>query len=338
MRRRSFLAATAAASLLASVAPRRVFAQGMPSGDADPAMSSPEASLRVLLGEGQAEAIGNDAFLFNGNRYRGSFSVLADGRVVNDVPLEAYLYSVMPLEMSPGWPSAALQAQAICARTYVLQRSNPRRDYDLVPSEADQVYGGTRSESDAARAAVDATAGRVLRYGSAFAQIAYSACCGGHTEASSAAWGGAGFPYLEGVVCPYCDESPNYRWTADVPVDEVEQAFGAALAATGGTLRNVRVAAQDASGRATAVQLATDGGGTVIRGSAFRSGLGNRVIKSLRIYQLAMTGAGTLHAEGGGLGHGVGLCQWGARGYASRGGSAADIVGFYFPGTVIGNA
>ncbi len=85
-------------------------------------------------------------------------------------------------------------------------------------------------------------------------------------------------------------------------------------------------------------RLATDAGGTVIRGSAFRSGLGTRVIKSLRIYQLAVTGAGTLHAEGGGLGHGVGLCQWGARGYAQRGASSAEIVAFYFPGTVIGNA
>jgi len=338
MQRRRFLASAATATAFASLAPHRVLSQSLSGSEADPAMSAPQATLRVLLGQGQAQALGDDAFLFNGNRYRGSFSVLADGRVVNDVPLEAYLYSVVPLEMSPGWPPAALQAQAICARTYVLQRSNPRRDYDLVPSEADQVYGGTRSESDPARAAVDATAGRVLRFGSAFAQIAYSACCGGHTEASADAWGGAGFPYLGGVVCPYCDESPNYRWTADVPLDQVEQAFGAALAQTGGSLRDVRVAAQDASGRATQIQLATDGGGTVIRGSAFRTGLGNRVIKSLRIYQLAIAGAGTLHAEGGGLGHGVGLCQWGARGYAARGGSAADIVGFYFPGTVIGNA
>ncbi len=48
--------------------------------------------------------------------------------------------------------------------------------------------------------AVDSTAGQVLHYGANFAQVAYSSCCGGHTEASSDAWGGAPFPYLEGVV------------------------------------------------------------------------------------------------------------------------------------------
>lgn len=334
MRRDRFIAGAAAA---ASLLPARALAQSFQSDDVDPATSASQASLRVLLGQGRAEPAG-DGFLFNGNRYRGSFTVLADGRVVNDVPLESYLYSVVALEMSPGWPPAALQAQAICARTYVLQRSNPRRDYDLVPSEANQVYGGASSESDPARAAVDATAGYVLRYGSAFAQIAYSACCGGHTEASSDAWGGSPLPYLQGVVCTYCQESPNYRWSADVPADALEQAFAPALGPTNGPVQAVRVASQDASGRATAVQISTQNGGTVVRGAAFRSALGTRVIKSLRIYQLGMSGGGALHAEGGGLGHGVGLCQWGARGYAERGGSVGQIVALYFPGTVIGNA
>jgi stage II sporulation protein D len=50
-----------------------------------------------------------------------------------------------------------------------------------------------------------------------------------------------------------------------------------------------------------------------------------------------MPDGSTLAVEGGGLGHGVGLCQWGARGMALAGSAAALIVGFYFPGTVLDN-
>ena len=328
LRRSTFVAGSIAAALF----PARSRARPLDGDDVDPAMSASQAELRVLLGQGQAQPAA-DGFFFNGNHYRGTYSLLPDGGVVNRLPLETYLYSVVPLEMSPSWPAAALEAQAICARTYVLQRSNPRRGYDLVPSEADQVYAGTRSEAVPTRTAVDATAGRVLRYNGAFAQIAYSSCCGGHTEASSEAWGGAPLAYLGGVACPYCDASPNYQWTADVPLERVAAAFAGAI----GPVNNASIGARDASGRATSIELLTDSGSATIRGSVFRSGLGGRVIKSLRLYQLRVDGD-SLHADGGGLGHGVGLCQWGARGYAQRGASGSDIVGFYFPATAIGDA
>ena len=162
IRRGAFLALGAAAAL-APIAARS-------QDDADPAVMARSPSLRVLLGPGSANPLpGGAGFTFDGRSYRGSFVRSADGSVINLVDLEQYLYSVVPHEMSPSWPVAALAAQAVCARTYVLQRSNPKRDYDLRPSEADQVYGGIATESPAGRAAVDATAGQVLRYGGGFA-------------------------------------------------------------------------------------------------------------------------------------------------------------------------
>jgi stage II sporulation protein D len=327
IRRGAFLALGAAAAL----APIVVRSQD----DADPAVISRSPSLRVLLGPGTASPLpGGAGFTFGGRSYRGSFVRSSDGSVINVVDLEQYLYSVVPHEMSPSWPVAALAAQAVCARTYVLQRSNPRREYDLRPSEADQVYGGMATESEAGRAAVDATARQVLRYGSGFASIAYSSCCGGHTESSSDAWGAAPLPYLSGVTCPWCVESPNYRWVSSVALDQIEQSFGALGAF--GVLRDVRIDGTDPSGRARRFELVGERGTFAVKGSTFRLGVGARVIRSLLITRLTQAN-GSIAIEGGGLGHGVGLCQWGARGMAVAGKPANDILKFYFPGTEIAN-
>jgi stage II sporulation protein D len=297
----------------------------------DPATSSPTAALRVLLGPGEAQALPGGGFTFNGRRYRGTFAPAADGSIVSTVSLEEYLYSVVPREMSPSWPDAALQAQAICARTYVLQRSNPHRNYDVVPSELDQVYGGVASESPAGRAAVDATHGQVLRFDDRFAQVMYSSCCGGHTEASSEAWGGAPFPYLQGVPCTYCTASPDYRWRRDLPLANLTETFATELAPFG-ALRDVRIGATDSSGRARTIELVAERGSAFVKGSAFRMRVGPRIVRSLLITKLD-----SQSIEGGGLGHGVGLCQWGARGMALDGRTARDILSQYFPGTTIGN-
>ena len=325
-------------SALAPLSPLRAGAQTVDPQDADPALSSTAASLRVLLGPGNAVATPG-GFTFNGLPYRGTFSRQPDGTIVNTLPLEQYLYSVVAREMPPGWPVAALQAQAVCARTYVLQRSNPRRAYDLMPSEADQVYGGSANETPSTTAAVDATSGNVLRFGDDFAQVLYSSCCGGHTEASSDAWNGPPFAYLRGVVCPYCTASPYYRWTSDVPLETVAQAFQNELMPFG-ALRDVRVSATDASGRARSFDLVGEHGTYTVKGSAFRLRVGSRTLRSLLIVKMSVAppqAAPTVSIEGGGLGHGVGLCQWGARGMAFAGASARDILALYFPGTQLGN-
>lgn len=321
MRRIAFLAGLAAVPLVARA-----------QEEYDPAISAPAPALRVLLGDAPASAIDAQTFLYGGRRYRGTFARRADGTVLSTVPLEAYLYSVVAREMSPSWPAAALQAQAIAARTYVLQRSSPKRDYDVVTSEADQVYGGMEAESPAATAAVDATAGAVLRFGSAFAQLFYSSSCGGHTESSADAWtGGADLPYLQGVACPWCTASPDYAWTRAVSADAVLRAFpGAAV----GSPTGLAVGAADPSGRARELVLTGDAGTATARGTDFRNALGTRVVRSLLIRRIGSgTGPGSFVIEGGGLGHGVGLCQWGARGMAAAGKSADDILNFYFPGT-----
>lgn len=326
MRRGAFLT-LAAAPLL--------YARARAQSDADPAISSRRQTLRVLLGRGEATAVSTDNFTFDGNPYRGTYLRQEDDRIVNVVALEEYLYSVVSREMPSGWAPQALQAQAICARTYVLQRSDPRRSYDVVPSELDQLYEGISGETPSGVAAVDATGGEVLSFGGEFAHVAYSSCCGGHTESSADAWGNVGVPYLAGVVCTSCVGSPNYRWNRDLGFDAIATPFSSTLASLG-RLNDVRIAVRDASGRARALELVADGGSETVAGSLFRRSVGSRALPSLLLAHIERKADGSgVSIEGAGLGHGVGLCQWGARGMAQDNASAAEILAFYFPGTVV---
>ncbi len=301
----------------------------------DPAMTAGSSELRVLLGRGPFAAGNTDGFTFEGRAYRGRAAQLADGSVINTLSLEEYLYSVVPREMSPSWPVAALQAQAVCARTYVLQRSNPQRAYDVVPSELDQVYTGIGSETAAGTAAVTATRGTVLRFGEQYARVMYSSCCGGHTEAASDAWGGTSLPYLSGVVCTTCNASPYFRWNRTLDVAAVAAAFSPELQAVG-PLQTLREGDRDASGRARSIVLQAEHGALAVKGGTFRLRVGPRVLPSLLIsrFEPATEAPERIVIEGGGLGHGVGLCQWGARGLALGGATFSDILHSYFPGTV----
>ena len=335
MLRAHFIASLSAA--LVPVRPPRM------SGDpeADPALFAPSASLRVLLGKGTAQRLDGTAFLFAGRRYRGQFSTTADGSVVNTVPLEQYLYSVVSREMPSTWPQQALQAQAIVARTFVLQRSTPHRAYDVVPSEADQVYTGIDAETAATTAAVDSTAGQVLRYGDDFAQVMYSSCCGGHTESNADAWGGSPLAYLGGVGCTYCTDSPWYRWTHNLPVQQLRDAL-AARSAQIGDVRDVALDPPDSSGRMRFATVTGTQGSVRLKGGDLRRALGTRTLPSLLVKRFGLEpqpaqAEPALIIEGAGLGHGVGLCQWGARGYARAGATARQILALYYPGTSIGN-
>ncbi len=319
----------------ASVAPRHGVAVGDDAGD--PAQEAQSQALRVLLGQGQAQRAGDSTFFFAGRRYRGTFSSLPDGGVVNTVPLEQYLYSVVPREMPHSWPSQAIAAQAIVARTYVLQRSNPNGDYDLVPSEADQVYTGIDAEHSESTAAVDATAGQVVRYSGGFAQVLYSSCCGGHTEANGNAWGGSQLAYLNGVRCAYCSDSPWYSWTQAVPAQRLQDALAAQLRDVG-EITGVTLDPPDPSGRARFWNFSGASGSQRVKASDVRRQLGTRALPSLLVRSIAFAQADrSVTIEGGGLGHGVGLCQWGARGLALTGADARAILAYYYPGTGIGN-
>ncbi len=351
MKRRSFLACTMTTSLLLRAG------RAGATGGLDIPTSSPTSMplstgiLRVLLGSGQATPIDAGTFSYNGKTYRGSFSlaqVNSRQAVINTLPLEEYLYSVVPLESPASWPAATLQAQAIVARTFALRRMNQNRPYDVVGSERDQAYGGLASEFPSSTAAVNQTRGVVVRFDNMLASVSYMSCCGGHTEDAANIWGSA-LPYLHGTSDPYCAASPDYHWTREIPWSNVLAAFGSRLDSIG-EVRNINLGDIDSSGRAKHISLGGVSGSVDIPGIEFRRALGPDVVRSLLLHTVRLnflagdeTAAGpaqpsTLTVAGSGRGHGVGLCQWGACGIGRAGRSAGEILSFYFPGTDIGPA
>ena len=124
------------------------------------------------------------------NVYRGNLHVVltpASSRVsvVNDVTLEAYLGGVVPVEMPPTWPAAALQAQAIAARSFAARRLHPATSfYDVPDTSASQLYRGALAEKPQTNATIAATAGQVLLSGSTIINALFDSTGGGATESN----------------------------------------------------------------------------------------------------------------------------------------------------------
>jgi len=332
MRRRAFVASLVAAAAL----PRSVGATGGLDVEASP---SPR-TIRVLLSTGPAgDAVQLDTwhFSWNARTYRGAFAsvALGSGRagLVNVLPLEAYLYGVVSKEVSSAWPAAAQNVQAILSRTYALSRLRPDRPFDVGATQSDQRYDGIEGESVQGRAAVDATAGSIVSFAGAPAMIAYSACCGGHTADAGDVWGQS-VPYLHGVLDTNCIGTPDFSWSVTISPAAVMQLLAARPGAPS-ALRDIALADIDPSGRPRNVSLIGDSASFEMKSEDFRAALGAERVRSTLI-RSARVRDGAIDLTGNGRGHGVGLCQWGARELAARAALPADILQFYFAGTSLG--
>lgn len=304
------------------------------------------------------------AVAWHGRRYRGTLAFVAVDTailVVNHVVLEEYLRGVVPLELGVRSPneSAALQAQAVAARSYavVRQREGAGRHFDLTGGAFDQVYGGMESEHPLADEAVEATAGLVLTYGGRVVRAPYHSTCGGETVAPSEAWSVVGDePWLRGVrdTRPgsdraWCEISPRFRWertldrhALDEAVARYVRAHSAGGASFRGGVRGVRVGGRTRSGRVASLALVTDDGAVELRGTELRTTLRSArgeilystyfspepvVGRDGRLMQLTLRGTGN--------GHGVGMCQWGAIARARDGHDVRAILAAYYPGATV---
>jgi stage II sporulation protein D len=206
--------------------------------------------------------------------YRGTFTVTTDGKkltLVNTVPLEQYLYAVVPSEMPRTWLPEALKAQAVAARSYALAVRKTTGAFDVYPDTRSQVYGGVSAESPTTTAAVDATAGGVLTYGSKVATTYFCSTSGGRTAAINDVWKSPPVPYLVSVADPYDSLSPYHDWG---PL-----AFSPAklkkLLKVPGRLLDVQTTV-NASERVDTVQAMGETGEKVMSGAEVRTALGLR--------------------------------------------------------------
>jgi stage II sporulation protein D len=155
-----------------------------------------------------------------GSTYHGLLVVRRAGRnldVVDNLPLEQYVQGVVGSEMPSRWRFAALEAQAVAARTYALATLKPTRGFDLYADTRSQVYGGIASETARTDLAVERTTGRVVLWHGLPADTFFFSTSGGRTAAIRDVWPrAAALPYLRSVADPYEAGSPHRTWRVAV--------------------------------------------------------------------------------------------------------------------------
>lgn len=297
---------------------------------------------------------------FNGRHWRGELlvSVSADGLiVVNRLRMDDYVRGVVPLEIgtTSSGDAAAVEAQAVTARSYAVTRLGSQRAYDMLATTQDQVYGGADAETQVGNASVDATHGLVLLYGGAVVNAPYHANCGGSTAAPQDSWRAAAEPYLQrvsdqipGTTRYYCDQAPRFRWTRTFGADELRDAISRYVRALPGgaggvgAVTNVTVTAVTPAGRVGTLTVDTDRGRWAMRGNEIRAALRSTAGELLYSTYFSVDvvpgrgGVQQLILKGGGNGHGVGMCQSGAIGRARAGQDFRTILRTYYPGTTVG--
>lgn len=276
--------------------------------------------------------------LVDGRELRSAAMLVATDKglsVINVMDMEDYLVGVVNGEIDSGWPSEAVMAQVVAARTYALYRTEAGKElFDLRSDVLDQVYAGLRSEDHRASEAVRRTRGQVLYADGALVPAFFHSSCGGVTADVGEVWG-IPHPSLQSVLCGDCGSAPKGRWEVSLTVAEIRRALGA-LYPGGDQALTLAVARRSRDGRVAVLTGTTASGSFSVDTEDFRREIGYGRLLSTRFSVRAE--ANSVVFQGSGYGHGVGLCQWGAKGAADRGLTYREILSRYYPGAEIGKA
>ncbi len=300
------------------------------------------------------EGIYSGPFLLQTDAY-GSWSL------VEQVPLERYLEGVVPHEIGAGSPAAALEAQAVLARTWaVSNRLRFQADgYHLCADTQCQVYSDPRAAGASVRQAIAASRQQVLASNGQPIHAVYHASNGGVAAGFEEVWQGAPLPYLRtfadgpaafvsryplplkaqalggllkgGAPLPWGSDHSLFRWQRTLTAAQLSSALGSGGRSLG-TPTRLRVLSRGPSGRVLALEIGGKGGTRVLRLDAIR-----RTLRQLpsTLFELTPAGPGRWLVRGGGFGHGAGLSQAGAIDLARRGWSSERILQHYYRGTTL---
>lgn len=281
------------------------------------------------------QAFGDAALAVDTYHYRGKLHLRKkrkDGesylQLSLELPLEDYVLGVLIGEMSTQvrGVDAALQAQAIAARTYVIDQLRSGRTMIRSTAE-DQRFLSTDFETEAARKAVRDTTGLVLKEGDRLVPAFFHADCGGRTSDGMAHEFGSS-EVLRGVpdIGPAAHASRTLRWQRTVPARKLDR-----IARThdlGEHATEFQIISRDEAGRMMRARFSGDMATRTFPGDRMRAELG---LPSGMITLFGVQRDGSLHVEGVGSGHGIGLCQLGALELARSGRDVHGILAHYYP-------
>jgi len=269
-------------------------------------------------------------------------------RVVNAIPLEDYIACVVDSEMPREFGVEARKAQAIVARSYALaqmQNANDLAFYDLHASTRSQKYNGRKylssdgrllaGDSTESRQLAYETAGMVCTYQGKLFCTYYSAVCGGRTSVGNDFFSDAAPPH-QSVPCEWCSDAPLHRWQSlrtNAEVQEKLRRYWTQQGTKFNTLTALQVGPTPHPGGVAQVSM-SDGKQTLtLPATTLRRILGTTDLYSHH-FQVEKQGTNWIFT-GSGFGHGVGLCQWGARGMDHAGKNGLEILAQYYPGAEV---
>lgn len=280
---------------------------------------------------------------------------------IEQVGIESYLPGVIAAELYPGWSPVAYEAQSITARSYALHERARQRAagnaFDLENTTIDQAYAGAKS-SPKARDAVAKTRGVILRFQGEPLRAYYSSACGGRPSSASDTWPtDAEFafnlaPPLQSRQRPFaCGFSHHFNWQVTRDTATLAKRLAGAGKASGDaiaalrTIESIEASEWNAAGRPAAYEV-IDASGTryrlqadTLRHACNASVEGLADVpreQNVRSGDIDILVSGDLvQITGRGFGHGVGMCQFGAEGFARRGWSRDRILSLYYPGAQI---
>lgn len=193
----------------------------------------------------------------NEKRYRGNLEVRrmseSDMTLINILPLEEYLYGVVPYEIQANSHMEALKAQSVAARTYSVNNmyKYDRLNFNMCTTVNSQVYRGYNGETASTNRAIDDTKGEIITYNEKPAAVFYFSSSGGKTEDVKNVWGSTNYPYLISVEDKYeSGTSWRYQWEVSYTAKKI----GEIMANRGfklGNILGISITKKSAAGRAT---------------------------------------------------------------------------------------
>ncbi|MFH1073720.1 MAG: SpoIID/LytB domain-containing protein [Candidatus Firestonebacteria bacterium] len=275
--------------------------------------------------------------------YRGVLKIVAEDRgfrLVNEVNLEEYLYSVVPSEIGSRANIEALKAQAVVARSYIyrkIEMNGGNTDFHLCADVHCQSYTGVQAEQASTTKAVDLTRGEVAYNCKGTVSTYFFSSCGGRTANVCDVWGGEKCDNLCGVgdyneaeqkecykdwpltpenldrwiklsPAAYCEDNKVFRWFRILDPEETN---------------TFKIIKRDLNGYVRESQL----GAKKFLLDRSRNALSGLRSSFYKVEKNLVFGCG--------WGHGVGMCQEGAMGMAARKKSYIDIITHYYSNCVV---
>lgn len=279
----------------------------------------------------------------NNKQYYGNCTIHIDPEkkayyLINKLDLEEYVYSVLLYESYAHWPDEMQKVQAIATRTFAVrcmfEAKKKNALYDIKNNIFHQRYDGTHSY-DHLRRAIESTRGCIITYDKEIALTMFDACCGGIIPSKLDTIDFSKAPYLKrSYRCTFCKNFSLYRWEYSCSLHDITQSLLATSLKSKirpcGPLKKLQIIDHDTAGSVNYLEYKGRAGSIKLATHKIKNCLGNG-LKS-KFFTLKQKND-SLIFKGKGFGHGLGLCQHGARAMVSKNYDYKKILAYYFPKT-----